>query len=250
MRLLRRPILHGLSDPAGRFTQRDPIGLAGGLNRYAYVGNNPVNYNDPDGLAAKIAGNWLDTQTHGYFSDFVDVGRDTLSLPGVQTTLYGGAAMAAGGGVGSSLLSNPVTRAVAGAAATVLDLQNTADGVPVGTGSLAKNGLQVTEKGLARIEAHLSQFGDIPENTVMINRLRSSELTKVDQNFYLHELKESSIMKRGIDYNSAHRATLEWQSIEYKRGYEAQLYHPDAMKAAEGGLSSWSDEALKGAGLK
>jgi hypothetical protein len=48
------------------------------------VGNNPVNFNDPDGLAAKIAGNWLDTQTHGYFSDFVDVGRDTLSLPGVQ----------------------------------------------------------------------------------------------------------------------------------------------------------------------
>jgi hypothetical protein len=96
------------------------------------VGNNPVNYNDPDGLLAKSAGNWLDTQTHGYFSDFVDVGRDTLSLPGVQKTLYGGAAMAAGGGVGSSLLSNPVTRAVAGAAATVLDLQNAADGVPAG----------------------------------------------------------------------------------------------------------------------
>jgi filamentous hemagglutinin len=94
------------------------------------VGNDPVNFNDPDGLLAKSAGNWLDTQTHGYFSDFVDVGRDTLSLPGVQTTLYGGAAMAAGGGVGSSLLSNPVTRAVAGAAATVLDLQNAADGVP------------------------------------------------------------------------------------------------------------------------
>jgi len=34
----------------GRFMQKDPIGIAGGLNQYAYVGNNPVNYVDPWGL--------------------------------------------------------------------------------------------------------------------------------------------------------------------------------------------------------
>jgi RHS repeat-associated protein len=38
-------------DPStGRFTQEDPIGLAGGLNTYGFAGGDPVNFDDPFGL--------------------------------------------------------------------------------------------------------------------------------------------------------------------------------------------------------
>ena len=38
-------------DPeTGRWLSKDPIGISGGLNLYAFVGNNPVNFMDPSGL--------------------------------------------------------------------------------------------------------------------------------------------------------------------------------------------------------
>jgi RHS repeat-associated protein len=38
-------------DPqSGRFTQEDPIGLAGGMNLYGFAGGDPVNFSDPFGL--------------------------------------------------------------------------------------------------------------------------------------------------------------------------------------------------------
>jgi RHS repeat-associated protein len=39
-------------DPqTGRFTQEDPIGLAGGLNAYGFANGDPVSYSDPYGLS-------------------------------------------------------------------------------------------------------------------------------------------------------------------------------------------------------
>jgi len=43
-----------LVDPvSGRFTQEDPIGLAGGLNLYGFAKGDPVNFSDPFGLCVK-----------------------------------------------------------------------------------------------------------------------------------------------------------------------------------------------------
>src|SRR5205823_1529420 len=40
----------------GRFTQEDPIGLAGGLNLYGFAGGDPINFSDPFGLCPLCLG--------------------------------------------------------------------------------------------------------------------------------------------------------------------------------------------------
>jgi uncharacterized protein RhaS with RHS repeats len=46
---------HRFYDPeTGRYITADPIGLAGGINLYAYVGGNPVNSVDPKGQAGLV----------------------------------------------------------------------------------------------------------------------------------------------------------------------------------------------------
>ncbi len=44
------------SPGTGRFLTRDPKGYGGGINLYGFTGNNPVNENDPSGLAPTLSG--------------------------------------------------------------------------------------------------------------------------------------------------------------------------------------------------
>jgi len=57
-------------DPhAGRFTQEDPIGLAGGVNAYGFAEGDPVSYGDPYGLSPTEIILRLDASTRRMLND-------------------------------------------------------------------------------------------------------------------------------------------------------------------------------------
>jgi RHS repeat-associated protein len=66
----------------GRFVSEDPIGLAGGINKYVFAANNPVNGRDPTGLQGDDNPANCEHVGHGVvICDPTTIGGVTVSAP-------------------------------------------------------------------------------------------------------------------------------------------------------------------------
>lgn len=66
-------------DPkTGRYVSSDPIGVAGGLNTFAYAGANPARYTDPEGLDAENP-EWYETCNDGEYCGPAEWGAEVAT---------------------------------------------------------------------------------------------------------------------------------------------------------------------------
>ncbi|MHB1222369.1 MAG: hypothetical protein ACYC0J_10275 [Gammaproteobacteria bacterium] len=98
-----------------------------------------------------------------------------------------------------------------------------------GLGKLEGKQVQISQKGYDLVSKHLTQFGPVKENELMLQRLQYAldnrlPLTGADASFYIHEATEATKMNKGMEYSSAHLQALNKYQVS-----PFSVYHPDVI---------------------
>ncbi|MFE1574157.1 RHS repeat-associated core domain-containing protein [Comamonas odontotermitis] len=203
----------------GRYIQADPIGLAGGWNRFGYVGGNPLNGTDRLGLYESSP--WLRAFVPGQVT--FDHGMTAW-----ENGNYGQAGLLFGAMLGEQALSVVGFRVPPVVVAPVVTRM--APVTAEAGATCVPEGIKITSKGLNLVEQNLSRFDLWEPNAAMVQRLRDSlqageRLTGADANFYLHEIAENTGRLKGLGYDEAHAAALNKYGVS-----NFSIYHPEVIQ--------------------
>lgn len=97
--------------------------------------------------------------------------------------------------------------------------------------------ISVSQRGIDIVEKHLSgEYSDLT-NDAMIARLKTAlsngdKITGADASFYMHEIAETTMMKKGMSYKEAHNLALQKYDVS-----PFSVYSPEVIKQYPGSFS-------------
>ncbi len=147
-----------------RFTQEDPIGLAGGLNLYGFANGDPVNFSDPFGLCPPADENYSDCAagTSGWYAYRLATGKGNAVLNNVGGVLATcGESTACWATLGAGGLASLGVRALASRGAAVaaegLGAEASSGALQAMEGQLATAGRSSVEKTIRSLTSRIAE---------------------------------------------------------------------------------------------